>query len=99
MIEVKIFFDAEDRHNGKRLDEYILRYLMHHHVRGATTFVGSKGFGAHHHLNEPDQLGASDALPVMIMFIEEESRVHQVLPHLKEVVAQGLIVVNNVERI
>lgn len=99
MLEVKIFFDVEDMHNGKKTDEYIMRYLMHHHIHGATTFLGSKGYGAHHHLNEPGQIGASDALPVMILFVDEEARVRQVLPHLKEVVAEGLIIVNSVERI
>jgi uncharacterized protein len=97
MLEVKIFLEAEDLYKGKRMDEYILRYLMHHRVRGATSFVGSKGFGEHHHLNEPGQIGASDALPVMLVFVDEESRVQQVLPHLKEVIGGGLITVHKVD--
>lgn len=99
MLEVKIFIDAEDMYDGKKRDEYILRYLMHHHVRGATAFLGSMGYGAHHHLNEPGHIGASDALPVMIMFVDEESRVQHIFPHLKEVVGDGLIITNIVNRI
>ncbi len=99
MLEVKIFIDAEDMYDGKKLDDYILRYLMHHHIHGATVFQGSKGFGAHHHLNEPRQIAASDALPVMILFADEEQRIVQILPHLKEVVGEGLITIHKVERI
>jgi PII-like signaling protein len=44
-------------------------------------------------------LGTADEKPRMILFIDEETRVREVLPHIKEVVREGLIVARTVERI
>lgn len=98
MTEVKIFFDDEDMHQGMGMDEYIMRYLLHHHVHGATMFRGTMGFGSHHHLHTPGRIGGTDAVPVMILFIDEDDIVRRVLPHLKEVVAEGLITTHEVRR-
>ncbi len=81
------------------MHEHILRFLMHHKVSGATLIKGTMGFGSHHHLHEPSRLGATDALPLVIVFVEEEHKVAAVLPHLKEIVSEGLIVAHRVERI
>ncbi len=99
MLEVQIFLDEEDRHNGQPMHEHILRFLMHHKISGATMIKGAMGFGSHHHLHEPTRIGATDALPIVIVFVDEEQKAVAVLPHLKEIVAEGLIVVHRVERV
>jgi PII-like signaling protein len=99
MLEVKIFIDTEDQYGDSTLHEAILRYLLHRGIKGATLFRGVMGFGAHHHLNEPRRFAASDATPMMIVFVDEEDRVRSVLPALKEMIAEGLIVANNVEKL
>ncbi len=81
------------------MHEHILRFLMHHKISGATMIKGVMGFGSHHHLHEPTRLGASDALPVVIVFVDDESKVSAVLPHLKEIVSEGMIVAHRVDRI
>ncbi len=98
MIEVRIFVDNENLYGNEKVDEYIMRYLLHHQINGATLFRGEMGFGRHHHLHTPRKLGGSDALPVMIVFVDEEENVRKVIPHLKEVVAGGLIITHSVER-
>jgi len=97
MLQVQLFLDEEDTFQGHSSSEHILRYLLHHKILGATLFKAHMGFGAHRHLNAPGKLGATDALPVMIMFIDEEEKVQHVLPHLKEVLASGLIVAHRTE--
>ncbi len=99
MLEVKIFIDTEDLYGSSTLHEAILRYLLHHGIKGATLFRGVMGFGAHHHLHEPRRFAASDATPMMIVFIDEEERIRKLIPSLKEMVAQGLIVANRVEKL
>ncbi len=99
MLQIQIFLDEEDLHEGRPLHEQILRYLMHHKIMGATMFKGYKGFGSQHHLHEPQKVAASDALPVMIVFIDEDEKVKAVLPHLKELVAGGLMTGQKVERL
>jgi hypothetical protein len=99
MLEISVFLDEDDRYQGMRMEEYIVRYLMHHGIMGATVFSGAMGFGHRHHLHHPHVLGTEDEKPRMILFIDEETRVREVLPHIKEVVREGLIVARTVERI
>jgi uncharacterized protein len=99
MLEVKVFIDTEDLHGTMPLHEAILRYLLHHGIKGATLFRGVMGFGAHHHLNEPRRFAASDATPMMILFVDEDERVRSVIPALREMVAEGLLVAHQVEKL
>ena len=98
MLEVTIFLDEDDRFHDKSMHEYIMRYLMHHEIMGASIFAAMGGFGHKRHLHYPRKIGAADEGPIMIMFVDIEEKVHLVLPHLKEVVREGLIVVKKVER-
>lgn len=99
MLEVKVFVDEADLHENKPLHEYIMRYLMHHNIMGATVFEGYEGFGRKHHLHRLKELGTVDESPLMILFIDEKEKVDAVLPHLKEIVNGGLIVISNVIKI
>lgn len=97
MTEVKIFFDEDDRYENQSIYDYLMHYLLHQHIRGATLFSVMMGYGQKHHLHSPKRLGTTDEQPLMIMFIEEEEKVKTVLPHIKEVIKQGLIVMHKVE--
>ncbi|MGA7721000.1 MAG: DUF190 domain-containing protein [Ignavibacteriaceae bacterium] len=99
MVEIKFFLDENDMYNDKSKHEYIMRYLMHHSIMGASVFEAKIGYGRKHHLHHPQNLGNVDENPIMIMFIDEEDKVELVLPHLKEVLNQGLIVKTKVEQI
>lgn len=99
MIEVKIFLDEADLHETKPLHEYIMRYLMHHNIIGASVFEAYEGFGRKHHLHHLKELGTVDETPLMILFIDEEEKVNSVLSHLKEIVKEGLIVTSAVLRV
>ncbi len=98
MIEVSVFLDEDDVHLDTPLHEYIMRYLLHHHIRGATVFQGMAGFGRKHHLHHPKTLASFDERPLMIVFIDEEHAVQAVLPHIRDVVREGLIVTKRVDK-
>jgi len=99
MIEVTLFLDEDDRYNGKPMHEQIMRLLMHHGIRGASSFSALMGYGHKHHLHHPKALGTVDEGPIMILFIDEEAKVQAVLPLLKEVVREGLIVTKSVQKV
>lgn len=99
MLEITIFLDENDLYENKPMHEYIMRYLMHHNIMGASLFVAMMGYGHKHHLHHPRKIGGMDEEPIMITFIDEEEKVRAVLPHLKEVVKEGLIVQKKVERV
>ncbi len=97
MVEVSIFLDEDDVYHGRPLHEYIMHHLLHHHIRGATVFQGLAGFGRKHHLHFPKTLASFDERPLMIVFIDEDEAVRAVLPHIREVVREGLIATKRVE--
>ncbi len=99
MIEVNIFLDENDLYQDKQMLEYIMRYLMHHSIIGASVFPAIMGYGHKHHLHHPQKIGNVDERPVMIMFIDEEEKARRVLLHLKEILSEGMITVKKVERI
>ena len=99
MLEVNLFLDEDDLYQGKRTDEYVMRYLMHHGIMGASVFSATMGYGQKHHLHHRRGIGVVDEGPIMILFIDAESKVRNVLPHLKEVVKDGLITAKQVERV
>lgn len=99
MLEIRLFLDEEDMHEGKRLDEYIMRYLMHHGIMGASVFPAVMGYGKKHHLHHTRTIGSADEGPLMILVIDEEDKLRAVLPHLKEVMRDGLIVAQRVDRL
>jgi len=99
MLEIRLFLDEEDMHEGKRLDEYIMRYLMHHGIMGASVFPAVTGYGKKHHLHHTRTIGSADEGPLMILVIDEEEKLRSVLPHLKEVMRDGLVVAQRVERL
>ena len=98
MLEVTIFLDEDDMVKDESLYQYIMKYLLHHHIKGASVFAAMGGYGVKRHLHYPRKIGASGEGPMMILFIDEEEKIRGILPHLKEVVAEGLIVVKKVER-
>jgi uncharacterized protein len=99
MLEVNIFLDENDLHQNTPMHQYIMRYLMHHSIMGATLFTASMGYGHKHHLHSPAGLGAVDEGPMMIIFVDEEEKVRRVLLHIREIIKEGLITLKNVEKI
>lgn len=99
MVEVTMFLDEDDQYQGKPMHEYIMRYLMHHNILGASMFTAFMGYGHKHHLHHPRKIGALDEAPIMILFIDEEENVRAVIPHLKEIIKEGLIVQKSVQRV
>ncbi len=97
MLEVNIFLDENDRRDNRPMHEYVVHFLMHHQIRGASIFAAMGGYGHKHHLHLPKRIGATDEAPILIVFIDEEEKILGVLPHLKEVIKEGLIVVKEVK--
>ncbi len=97
MIEVQMFFDEDDRYENVLMYEYIMRYLMHHNIHGATLFAALGGFGAKRHLHFPRKIGTADEGPMMLLFVDTDENVARVLPHLRMVLKEGMIIKKAVE--
>jgi len=99
MVEIKVFLDESDMYEDKQMYEYIMRYLMHHNIMGATLIKGLAGYGKKHHLHFPLKIGNADEVPLIILFADEEEKVNVVLPHIKELINEGLIMKTKIEMV
>jgi PII-like signaling protein len=60
---------------------------------------GILGFGHHRRLHHKGLLGVSDDRPVTIMAVDDERKIRAVLPELREMVKEGLILLLDAELI
>ena len=93
--KVTIFINEDARHHMTALHDAIMTFLIHKGVSGATATRAFSGFGAHHSLHTPNIEALAEHLPVRIEFVETPEKVDDVLPTLYEMVADGLIEVQD----
>jgi len=60
-------------------------------LAGATVLRGSMGFGAHSRLHTTKILRLSTDLPIVIEIVDTEEKINLLLPHLDEMVREGLV--------
>ncbi|GAA2815891.1 DUF190 domain-containing protein [Saccharopolyspora taberi] len=86
-------------------DTYEHRPLFHEIVlrarraglAGASVFRGVEGFGASSAIHTTRILSLSEDLPVAVVIVDDEQRVRDFLPQLDELVAEGLVLLDEVE--
>lgn len=91
-VQVTIYLNEADEWERKPLYLEILRYLRRESVAGATVFHAVAGFTGRQRLETTHLVDAGGKLPVVLTFIDTEEHVGRVMPKLKEMAAQRLIV-------
>jgi PII-like signaling protein len=94
---LRIYIGQDDQWEGKPLYEAIVLKLRQMDVAGATVYRGLMGYGAQQRMHKSGFLGLSRDLPVMITVVDLEDKIRAVLPVLDEMVAEGLLVLSDVE--
>jgi len=94
---LRIYIGERDHWHGKPLYAAILDLLRHEGIAGATVHRGIAGYGASGAFHTTRVLQLSVDLPVVIEVIETAERIAAVLPRLREMVSQGLIVLVDCE--
>jgi len=92
---VVIFINEDAQHRKTPLHDAIMTYLMRKGVAGATATRAFSGFGTHQTLHTPNIEVLAEHLPLRIEFVETPEKVEEVLPTLYEMVADGLIEVQD----
>ncbi len=64
---------------------------------GATVLKGIEGYGIHKSVHAARTYDASTNLPILLEVVEEEAKVLAFLPTLREMIAEGLITLENLE--
>lgn len=93
---LRIFIGESDRWHGKPLYEAIVLKARELHLAGATVLRGPMGFGAHSRMHTAKILRLSQDLPMVIEVVDAEEKIEMLLPHIDEMVEEGLITTEKV---
>ena len=91
-IRVTIYIGESDRHHGGSLYRAILEFLRREGASGATVTRALAGFGARSRIHTANIEVLSSDLPIRIEWIDAPQRVERLLPELRRMIADGLIV-------
>ncbi|HLK50927.1 MAG TPA: DUF190 domain-containing protein [Bryobacteraceae bacterium] len=95
--KVTIYVNEDTQHDLGPLYESILKFLLHKGVAGATATRALAGFGPHHVMHTAKIEVLTRHMPLRIEFIESARRVDELLPTLYDMVADGVIEVQDTE--
>ena len=94
---LRIFIGESDRWRRKPLYEAIVLKARELGMAGATVLRGSMGFGAKSHLHTAKVLRLSEDLPIVIEIVDSKDRIDGFIPHIDEMVADGLVTLERVQ--
>jgi PII-like signaling protein len=94
-----IFVDETDTWQQIPLYEAIVRRLQQSDIAGATVQLGVMGFGSHMKVHQRRLFGISDDRPVTILVADSESKLRQIMPEIRSMVREGLLLLLDAELI
>ena len=94
---LRIFLGESDRWHGRPLYEAIVLKARELHLAGATVLRGPMGFGAKSRLHTAKVLRLSEDLPVVIEIVDSKEKIDELLPHIDEMVIEGLVTLEKVQ--
>jgi PII-like signaling protein len=93
---LRIFIGESDHWHGKPLYEAIVLKARELHMAGATVLRGPMGFGAHSRMHTAKILRLSEDLPIVIEIVDAKEKIDELLPHIDEMVEEGLVTLERV---
>lgn len=92
-----LFVNEADRWHDAPLYHAIVHRLRQLDIAGATAHAGILGFGHHKRLHHKGLLGIADDRPVTITAVDAEDKLRLILPELRQMVQEGLILLLDAE--
>ena len=93
---LRIFIGEGDKWHHKPLYEAIVLKARELHLAGATVLRGPMGFGKHSRLHTVKILRLSEDLPIVIEIVDTEEKINTLLPHIDEMIVEGLVTLEKV---
>jgi PII-like signaling protein len=94
---LRIFIGENDKWHGQPLYEAIVMKARELHLAGATVLRGPMGFGAKSRLHTAKVLRLSEDLPILIEIVDSREKIEELLPHIDQMVQEGLVTLEKVE--
>ena len=92
-----IYVDENDTWEMIPLYDAIVRRLRQLDVAGATVSAGIMGFGSNMKVHQKRLFGISDDRPVTISVVDNESKIREILPEVRSMVQEGLLLLLDAE--
>ena len=96
-MRLTIFIGESDTWHHRPLYHEIVERARRDGIAGASVFRGIEGFGASSHIHTTRLLSLSEDLPLAIVLVDEEPKIRAFLPHLEELITEGLVILDDVE--
>lgn len=96
-LRVTIFIGEADLWRHKPVYTEIVHRARKAGLAGASVFRGIEGFGASSLIHTQRLLSLSEDLPVAIVIVDAEDKIRAFLPELDELVAEGLVILDDCE--
>jgi uncharacterized protein len=94
---LRIFIGESNRWHHQPLYEALVLKARELGLAGATVLRGPMGYGANSRLHTAKILRLSMDLPMVIEIIDTEEKINLLLPHLDEMVLEGLVTLEDVQ--
>ena len=94
-----LFVNEADMWHNRPLYQAIVERLRQLEIAGATASAGLMGFGHHHRMHAKGLFGVADDRPITITAVEEETKLRAVMPEIRTMVREGLMLLVDAELI
>jgi len=94
---MRIFIGESDRWGNKPLYDAIVESLRTNDIAGVTVYRGIAGYGAHRRFRKEKRLSLSHDQTIILTVVDEEAKIRAYLPVLEQMVAEGLVVLSDVD--
>ncbi|MDK2891776.1 DUF190 domain-containing protein [Methanohalophilus sp.] len=92
-----IYLSENNQLEGRPAYEAIIELLKERKIAGATAFRGIEGYGVHSKIHTSGILRLSTELPVIIHVVETEEKIKEIIPLLKELLPNELIISQKID--
>lgn len=94
---LRIHFGESDKWHGKPLHEAIMAKCKELGMAEAIVYRGIEGYGTSTRIHHSSHWTFSRDAPIVATVIDTEAQIARLLPHLDEMVEEGLIATSDVE--
>jgi PII-like signaling protein len=96
-LRLTVFLGETDQYHHRPLYTEIVHRAHAAGLAGATVVRGIEGYGASTHIHTTRILTLTEDLPLVIVIVDDAERIRGFLPQLDEIVAEGLVMLDEVE--
>ncbi|QRP49591.1 DUF190 domain-containing protein [Amycolatopsis sp. FDAARGOS 1241] len=96
-LRALIFLGEDDTWHHQPLHHEIVKRAHEAGLAGATVLHGCEGFGTTSLIHTEEILSLAEDLPILVIIVDDEDKVRGFLPELDELLADGTVLLDEVE--